>query len=106
MRHFLFHGTGGLPKCGMQNAECGMENPMIQNLIPNSEIRIPNLHRPIGPPHPAEADRSLQEERQPGRCFLRTRSLPPGHDSSIPEMPNAVSPPAEEVKKTMGIKIF
>jgi hypothetical protein len=39
----------------MQNAECGMEKPMIQNLIPNSEIRIPNLHCLIGPPHPAEA---------------------------------------------------
>ena len=42
--------------------------------------------RPIGPPHSAEAGRSLQEEGQPSRCFLRPSSLPPGHDPSIPEM--------------------
>jgi hypothetical protein len=42
----------------MQNAECGMENPRIQNLIPNFEIRIPNLHYLIGPPPSAEAWRS------------------------------------------------
>jgi hypothetical protein len=90
MRRLSFQGPGGLPKCGMQNAECGMENPMIQNLIPKSETRIPNLHCPIGPPHPAEGGRSLQGGGQPGRCFLPRSSLPPGHDPNIPEMSNRI----------------
>ena len=77
----------------MRNAECGMRNGKKESKsfrIPDSEFRI--WQGPIGPPHPAEAGRSLQEEGQPGRCFLRTRPLPPGHNSSIREMSNSVSP--------------
>jgi hypothetical protein len=31
----------------------------------------------------------------PGLCFLPRSSLPPGHNSSIPEMSNSNRPPAE-----------
>ena len=51
--------------------------------------------RPISPLHPAETHPSLPEEGQPGRCFLPRRSLPPGHNLGIPEMSNAMGPPAE-----------
>jgi hypothetical protein len=51
--------------------------------------------RPIGPTHPAEADRSPQEKGSPGRCFLRATPLTPGHNLSMPERPNIASPPAE-----------
>jgi hypothetical protein len=36
--------------------------------------------RPIGPTHPAEADRSLPEKGSPGRCFPRATPLTPGHN--------------------------
>jgi hypothetical protein len=51
--------------------------------------------RPIGPPHPAEIGRSLQEKGSPGRCFLRATPLTPGHNPSIPELSNSGSPPAK-----------
>ena len=89
MRRLPLHGRGGQLKCGMQSAEC----EMAKRKVNNSEFRI--CQGPIGPPHPAEAGRSLQEEGQPGRCFLPRSSLPPGHNSSIPEMSNAGSFPAE-----------
>jgi hypothetical protein len=41
----------------MRNVE--LKTKGFKNLFPNSEIRIPNLHRPFRPPHPAEAGRSL-----------------------------------------------
>jgi len=81
MRHLLFHGAGGptvrIPEEGFLSLEGR----------PVDKTRL-RADRPIGPPHPAEAGRSLQEEGQPGRCFLRTSSLPPGHDPGIPEMSN------------------
>jgi hypothetical protein len=39
---------------------------------------------PIGPPHLAEVDQSLQDEGQPGRCFLPKSPLPPGPKSNLP----------------------
>jgi hypothetical protein len=42
--------------------------------------------RLLGPPQPAEADRSLPEKRSPGGCFLRPTPLTPGHNPSSPEM--------------------
>ena len=35
----------------------------------------------------------VQEESRPGRCFLLRSSLPPSHNSSIPEMSKVNSPP-------------
>ena len=77
----------------MRNVECRMRNG--KKGLRNFEFHIPNLARSIGPPHPAEAGRSLQEEGLPGRYFLSTRPSHPGHNPSIPEMSNLVGPPAE-----------
>jgi hypothetical protein len=70
----------------MRNAECRILSARILDMIPNSEIRIPNLPCSISPPHPAEASQSLREKGQPGRCFLPGSSLPPGYNPSTLEM--------------------
>jgi hypothetical protein len=41
------------------------------------------ITRSIGPPPPAETVQCLQEGDRPGRCFLSTRPLRPGHNPSI-----------------------
>jgi hypothetical protein len=45
--------------------------------IPHSEFRIQG--RPMGPPHPEEAQGDLRMECSSRRCFLRVSPLPPGH---------------------------
>ena len=64
----------------MRNVECGMRNDKksMKFRIPHSEFRI--WQRPMGPPLPAEAGRSLPEKGSPNRCFLRATPLTPGHD--------------------------
>jgi hypothetical protein len=72
MRHLLFHGPGGPPE--FQNADCGMRIEKENSKIRNPQFEIRNSR---------------------GRCFLPRSSLPPGHNSSIPEMSNSNRPPAK-----------
>jgi hypothetical protein len=63
MRRLLFHGSGGPPE--LRIVDCGMRIEKEKLKIRNPQFEIRNLM---------------------GRCFLSTRPLRPGHDSSFPEM--------------------
>jgi hypothetical protein len=70
---------------------------------PSVEVFSPGrgrpVGRPIGPPHPAEADQNPWGKSSPTRCFLPTRSLPPGHNQASRNCQSAIRhrrrPPVE-----------
>jgi len=76
-----------LDRAGNSNAECRLRNAEWKKeiKIPNSTFRIPNLHRLMGPPHPAEEQGDLRSEFFSRRCFLRVTPLLPGHKLAFPE---------------------
>ena len=80
MRRLRFHGTGG----HSASIKSSGQFPV------GATWQVAH-----GPPSPAEVQRSLWEQGSPSRCFLRARPLPPGHNLSILEMSNFMSPPAE-----------